>query len=58
MFFSNKATEITVEWKDAEEDQARIKRWLDIDVPDDFFDLGGLKRMVQFPNSTLNGTDD
>ena len=58
MFFSNKTTEITVEWKDAEEDQARIKRWLDIDVPDDFFDLGGLKRMVQFPNSTLNGTDD
>lgn len=58
MFFSNKATEITVEWKDAEEDQARIKRWLDIDVPDDFFDLGGLKRMVKFPNSTLNGTDD
>lgn len=58
MFFSNKDTEITVKWKDAEKDQARIKRWLDIDVPDDFFDLGGLKRMVQFPNSTLNGTND
>lgn len=58
MFFSNKATEITVEWKDAKEDQARIKRWLDIDVPDDFFNLGGLKRMVQFPKSILNGTDD
>lgn len=57
-FFPNKTTEITVKWKDVEEDQTRIKRWLDIDVSDDFFNLGGLKRMVQFPNSTLNGTDD
>lgn len=58
VFSSNKATEITVTWKDAGDDQARIKRWLDIDVSDDFFNLGGLKRMVQFPNSILNGTDD
>ena len=57
-FFPNKATEITVTWKDVGDDQARIKRWLDIDVSDDFFNLGGLKRMVQFPNSILNGTDD
>lgn len=58
VLFFNKATESTVEWKDAEVDQARIKQWLDIDVPNDFFNLGGLKCMVQFSNSTLNGTDD
>ena len=45
-------------WKDTEDDQTLIKRWFDIDVSDDFFNLGGLKRMVQFPNSTLNGTND
>ena len=58
MFFSNKDTEITVEWKDAKKDQVRIKCWLDIDVPDDFFYLGELKRTIRFSNSTLNGTDD
>lgn len=56
--FPNKITEITVKWKDAEEDRDRIKRWFDIDVSDDFFDMGGLKRIVHFPDSTLNGTDD
>lgn len=57
-FFPNKATEIAVTWKDTEDDQTLIKRWFDIDVSDDFFNLGRLKRMVQFPNSTLNGTND
>lgn len=54
VFSSNRATEITVTWKDTGDAQARIKRWLDIDISDDFFNLGGLKHMVQFPNSTLN----
>lgn len=58
IFSSNKATEMTIEWKDDKEDQERIKRWIDIEISDDFFDLGGLKRIVQFPNSTLNGTEE
>lgn len=58
---SYKSCETPVVWTDAEEDRERIKRWLGIDVQDDFFDMGGLKQGVQLLNmfcSTLNGTDD
>ena len=55
---SNMANETAVKWQDIKEDQARIKRWLDTDVPEDFFDFGGLKRAFSLPSSTLNGTDD
>lgn len=58
---SYKASETPVAWKDKELDQERIKRWLDIDVSDDFFDLGGLKQVVQLLNlngATLSGTDE
>lgn len=54
-----KASETPVVWKHVEEDKARIKHWLETDVPDEFFDMGGLKRVVQLlNNSSLNGTDD
>lgn len=54
---SYKLSETPVVWKDIGADKARIKRWLGIDVPDEFFDLGGLKQVVQFldTNPTLNG---
>lgn len=58
---SYKASETPVVWKDKELDQERIKRWLDIDVGDDFFDLGGLKQVVQIFNlngAALSGTDE
>ncbi len=58
---SYKATETQVVWKDRELDQERIKKWLDIDVGDGFFDLGGLKQVVQLLNlngATLSGTDE
>lgn len=55
---SDRMAEIKVEWKEVEEEEKRIKRWLGIDVSDDFFDMGGLKRIVRFPDSTLSGTAD
>lgn len=56
---SYKAIETPVVWKDVEEDKTRIKRWLGTDVSDEFFDMGGLKQVVQLlSNSMLNGTDD
>ncbi|MDE7431218.1 MAG: hypothetical protein K2N34_04800 [Lachnospiraceae bacterium] len=54
-------SETAVVWEDAEKDRSLIKKWIGIDVPDDFFDLGELKQMAQLLNifgSTLNGTDD
>lgn len=56
---SYKASETPVVWKNVEEDKARIKHWLGTDVQDEFFDMGGLKQVVQLlNNSRLNGTDD
>lgn len=56
---SYRASETPVVWKDAEEDKARIKRWLGTDAPDEFFDMGGLKQVIQLlSNSKLKGTDD
>lgn len=56
---SYKVSEIPVVWKDAKQDRERIKRWLSTDVPDEFFDMGGLKRVTQlFSDSKFNGTDD
>lgn len=40
---SYKASEIPVVWEDVEENRERIKRWIGMDVPDEFFHLGGLK---------------
>lgn len=42
---SYKASETPVVWKDKKDDCERIKRWLGIDVPDNFFDLGSLKKL-------------
>ena len=54
-----KVSETPVVWKNMEEDKARIKHWLGTDVSDEFFDMGGLKQVVQLlNNSRLNGTDD
>ncbi|MGI6498978.1 MAG: hypothetical protein ACOX0U_09310 [Oscillospiraceae bacterium] len=56
---SFKASETTVIWKDAKTDKERIKYWLGIEVLDGFFDMGGLKQVVQLlGNPQLNGTDD
>ncbi|MBR0410351.1 MAG: hypothetical protein IJI25_05000 [Eubacterium sp.] len=58
---SYKASETPVVWKDNAQDRERIKKWLGIDVGDDFFDLGGLKQIVQLLNlngATLGGTDE
>lgn len=42
-----KDTETPVVWNEVELDTERIKRWLDTDVPTNFFDVGNLKRVVQ-----------
>ncbi len=58
---SYKASETPVVWKEAENDREGIKRWLGIDVPENFFALGGLKKTVQLfspQGPILNGTDD
>lgn len=56
-----KSSETPVVWKDIEVDRERIKRWLGIDVSDDFFNMGGLKQVVQLVSmlgTAVNGTDD
>jgi len=58
---SYKASETSVLWKDAEGDRERIKRWLGIDISENFFALGGLKKTVQMfslQTPILTGTDD
>ena len=58
---SLKKEETPVIWKSKEEDKALIKKWVGVDVSDEFFDLGGLKRIVQLLNmnsSTLSGLDE
>ena len=58
---SYKASETPVVWKDKEQDHERIKRLLGINVSDDFFDLGGLKQVVQLLNlygANLSGTEE
>lgn len=47
-----------VVWKESDLDKATIKHWLGIDVSDDFFDLGDLKRVFSIPEPALKGTDD
>lgn len=54
----SKSSEIPVVWKKKEDEKELIKFWLNIDVSDEFFDMGGLARIVQFPDSALKGTDD
>lgn len=45
---SFKGTEIPVVWEQIQDDKSRIKRWLGADVTDDFFDVGGLKKIKPF----------
>lgn len=52
---------IPVVWRKKKEDKERIKKWIGIDVTDDFFDMGKLKRVAQLSNTidtTLKGTGD
>lgn len=52
---------VPVVLKDKEEDKKLIKQFIGIDVIDDFFDVGNLKRVAQFSSSfgtVLEGTDD
>lgn len=42
---SFKGTETPVVWNDIEEDKERIKYWLGVDVANNFFDVGGLKKV-------------
>lgn len=58
---SYKKTETPVICKDKEKDKERIKNWLKVEVTDDFFELGGLKKVTQLldiHNSTLAGLDE
>lgn len=49
-----KGTENPIVWKDIEEDTKLINRWLGIDVPSNFFELGNLKQVVK-PLNIFNG---
>lgn len=54
-------SEVPVQWKEEDLDKETIKQWLGLDVPDAFFDLGGLKRTI--PGYTpskpsLKGTEE
>lgn len=56
----NPAKETPVVWKDVEMEKTRINHWLSIDVSNAFFDIGGLKQVVQLHNlhnSKLIGTE-
>jgi len=56
---SYKTSETPVVWRKVEDDKARIKRWLNTSVTDEFFDMGGLKQVGQLlSDSKLYGTDD
>lgn len=56
---SLKASETPVVWDHVEEDKELIGKWLHIEVPDEFFDMGGLKKIVLLSKTpNLNGTDD
>lgn len=58
---SYKDSETSVIWDEIDDDRKRIKRWLGCDVPDDFFDMGGLKerrQLFNLNNSIFIGTDD
>lgn len=56
-----KKTEVPATYRDTEEDILRIKSWLGLDVPDDFFDLGNLKQVIRpitLNGPVYNGSDD
>lgn len=58
---SYRITDTPVIWEDKESDKKQIKKWLGVNVPDDFFELGGLKKVTQIldlHNSTLTGLDE
>lgn len=55
-----KGTETPVVWKHIENDKARIKQWLGMEVKDNFFDVGKLKKstlMLYLNQSNFNGTN-
>lgn len=54
-------SEVPVQWKEEDLDKETIKQWLGLDVPDAFFDLGGLKRTIPgyAPSKpSLKGTEE
>lgn len=56
-----KETEIPVVWENIQDDKARIKMWLGLDVTDDFFDVGELKKNIplfEIQGFSCTGTDD
>ena len=58
---SYKKSEPPIIWKDKEDDKERIKKWLNVEVADDFFELGGLKKITQLLDintSTITGLDE
>ncbi len=58
---SYKTSETPVVWEDKEQDRERIKKWLDTEVDDAFFELGGLKKVIQMLNlngAIYKGTDE
>ena len=58
---SFRGTETPVVWKTIEDDKSRIKHWLGADITDDFFDVGGLKKITPLfaiHGSSYTGTDD
>lgn len=53
--------ETPVIWKSKKEDKGLIKKWLGVDVSDDFFELGGLKRvapLINIFNPTYSGLSE
>lgn len=54
-------SEVSVQWKEEDLDKTTIKQWLGLEVPDVFFELGGLKRTVPgfaLSEPSLKGTDE
>ena len=51
--------EMPVVWDNMEKDKSQIKHWLGVDVTNDFFDMNGLKKIIQGANNfNLIGTPD
>ena len=57
---SLKESEVSVIWEEKENDKIRIRTWLDAEVDDDFFALGGLKKVTQqyMQDSFLKGSEE
>lgn len=51
-------SKVPVLWKEEDLNKMTIKEWLDIDVSDEFFDLGNLKRTLNITKSSLLGSNE